>query len=168
MGSNGMDNLIIFCAKYLIFVIGLILVVVFAQMKSKTRWQFAAAVVMALVVATVLSKLASVLYYHPRPFVVQNIQPLVPHADDNGFPSDHALLATSLAVVIYFYRRRLGIAAGILALVVGIARVLADVHWPIDILGGLILGILAGWVGSSLAKKLLPIDKQAIFDKQND
>ena len=29
----------------------------------------------------------------PRPFVVDGRAPLVPHADDNGFPSDHTTVA---------------------------------------------------------------------------
>lgn len=149
-----MDNLVIFGAKYLIFIFALVVIVVFTQMTAKTRWQFTTVVILAALAAIILSKLASVLYYHPRPFVVQNIQPLVPHAYDNGFPSDHTLLASSLAVVIYFYRRRLGAAALVVAIIIGIARVLAHVHWPVDIIGGLIIGGLAGWVGYSLAKKL--------------
>lgn len=155
-----MDSLIIFCAKYLIFIVGLAAIVVWAQMKSKTRWQFAVSVIVAAVAALVLSKLAGMFYYHPRPFVVQNIQPLVPHADNNGFPSDHTLLASSLATVIYFYRRQLGVGIFTLAVILGTARVLAHVHWPVDILGGLILGIAAGWGGYDLAKKLLPDSEQ--------
>ena len=41
-------------------------------------------------------KLAGALYAHPRPFVVFHAAPLVAHAADNAFPSDH-LAACSLA-----------------------------------------------------------------------
>ena len=150
-----MDNLIIFCAKYLIFVIVLAILLVWLKLSVKTRWQFAAAVVSAGIIAFALSKITGALYYHPRPFVTQNIEPLISHGSDNGFPSDHTLLAMTLSTVIYYYRPRL--AAGLfgLTLLVGIGRVLAHVHSPVDILGGLVLGALAGWAGYQLAKKLL-------------
>ncbi len=124
------------------------------------RWQLAAAVVIAGVIALALSKIAGALYYHPRPFVVQHIKPLIPHASDNGFPSEHTLLAMTLGTVVYYYRPRL--AAGLfgLSILIGISRVLAHVHSLVDILGSLILGALAGWAGYQLAKKLLPSQKR--------
>lgn len=158
--SNGMDNLIIFCAKYLIFAIVFVVIVVWLKTTSKTRWQFATAVALAGIAALVLSKLAGRLYFHHRPFVAQHIEPLISHGNDNGFPSEHTLLAMTLSVVVYYYRPRL--AAGLfgLTLLVGIGRILAHVHSPIDILGGLILGAVAGFIGYQLAKKLLPVNNQ--------
>ncbi|MDO8592026.1 MAG: phosphatase PAP2 family protein [bacterium] len=159
--SNGMDNLIIFCAKYLIFFIPVILVIILTLLKGKTRWQFASAVILAGVTAVIFSKIAGALYSHPRPFISQHTVPLVSYAgDNNSFPSDHTLLATTLATAVYFYRRRVGILLLGLAVVVGIGRVLAHVHWAIDILGGLILGAVAGFIGYQLARKLLPVNNQ--------
>lgn len=147
--------MIIFCAKYLIFIIGLMVLAVLAKLKSRTRWEFTAAVILAGVTALILSKLASTLYYHPRPFVTSGVQPLVAHAANNGFPSDHTTVAAALAMVIYFYRRKLGAITFVLAALVGIGRVAAHVHSPVDILGGAVLGVLAGSAGYWLAKKLL-------------
>ena len=42
----------------------------------------------------------------PRPFVVQHVAPLFPRDADNGFPSDHTLLATFFAVCVFFYSRK--------------------------------------------------------------
>ncbi|OVE78970.1 hypothetical protein BVY00_01560 [bacterium G20] len=165
-----MDNLIIFGAKYLIFIIAAVTLAVWLQIKGKTQWQFAAAVIIAGITAVILSKLASSLYYHQRPFAVQNIQPLVSHSGDNSFPSDHTIMATTLGMVIYFYHRRLGMYVLVLALIVGIARVAAHVHWPVDIAGGLVLGAVSGWVGYFLAKKLLlaPGGKKTAVDQQDN
>ena len=155
-----MDNLIIFSAKYLIFILVLIILLVWLKSSAKMRWQFAAAMVLAGIAAFALSRITGALYYHPRPFVAQHITPLISHGSDNGFPSEHTLLAMTLSTVVYYYRRRL--AAGLfgLTLLVGISRVLAHVHSPIDILGGLLLGALAGWVGHWLARKFFPQKKE--------
>ncbi len=165
-----MDNLIIFGAKYLIFIIGLLTLGVWFQVKGRARWQFAAAVIIAGMTAIILSKLAGSLYFHQRPFVAQNIMPLVTHSGDNSFPSDHTIMATTLAAVIYFYRRRLGEYVFALAAVAGIARVAAHVHWPIDIVSGLILGAIAGWIGYYLAKKLVlvPGGQKTAVDQHNN
>lgn len=162
------DNLIILGAKYLFFTLVLVVFVVWLKTVVKIRWQFAMAVALAGIIAFILSKISGALYYHPRPFVVQQIEPLIPHGNDNGFPSEHALLAMTLSVVVYYYRPRL--AAGLfgLTILVGISRVLAHVHSPIDILGSLILGSLAAWAGYQLAKKLFPSGQRAIVDPKDN
>lgn len=131
------------------------MLVVWARQKGKHRHEFVLSVILAAVTALILSKLASMLYYHPRPFVTSGVQPLVPHGMDNGFPSDHTTIAMALAMVIYFYRKQLGIITFGLALIVGIGRVAAHVHSPIDILGGAVLGLLAGVAGYWLAGRLI-------------
>lgn len=154
-----MDNLIIFCAKYLIFIIVLAVLLIWLKLSAKTRWQLATAVILAGIIALALSKITGALYYHPRPFMTQNIEPLISHGSDNGFPSEHTLLAMTLSTVVYYYRLRLATGLFGLTLLVGISRVLAHVHSPVDILGGLVLGALAGWAGYQLAKKRLAIQK---------
>ena len=61
---------------------------------------------------------------------------------DAAFPSAHTALAFSLAVTIFLHDRKVGwfFLAG--ALIIGVARVLANVHYPIDILGGAFIGTL--------------------------
>src|SRR3989338_4643251 len=149
-----MDNLIIFLAKYLIFIMVLILLVVWLRSNRKIRWQFAAVVILSGIIALSLSWLASKFYYHPRPFVVENIKPLVAQEADNSFPSNHMLLATNLALTIYFYNRRIGIVMLVLALLVGLGRIGAHVHSPIDIIGSLILSAIGAWLGYLLGRTL--------------
>ena len=64
-------------------------------------------------------------------------------------------MAVALAMTVYFYRKQLGIITFILAALVGVGRVAAHVHSPIDILGGAILGLLAGVAGYWLAGRLI-------------
>lgn len=165
MYNYGVDNLIIFGAKYLIFILVLVVIVVWLKTAAKTRWQFTAALVLASITALALSKISGAFYYHPRPFVVQQIEPLISHGSDNGFPSEHTLLAATISAVVYHYRLRL--AAGLfgLTILIGASRVLAHVHSLVDILGGLVLGALAGWLGYQMGKRLLPGGKQAAVDE---
>lgn len=137
------------------------------QAKAKIRWQLGLSVFLAVIIAIILTKLASKFYFHHRPFIVNGTIPLVAHSDDNSFPSDHALMAATLATAVYFYHRRLGIILMVLALLVGAGRVWAHVHWSIDIAGGLIIGAFAGWAGYELAKRLGLKSQPTINDDKN-
>jgi undecaprenyl-diphosphatase len=75
-----------------------------------------------------------------RPFVTLHLTPLVHHAADPGFPSDHATMAGAVAVGLFFVSRRLGLVTLFFALLLAFARVYIGVHWPRDVVGGLVLG----------------------------
>lgn len=78
-----------------------------------------------------------------RPFVaIPNLIPLFPHEADGAFPSGHATFFSALAVMMWFYHRRIALLLGGVAIIVGLGRAISGVHFPIDILGGYILGAL--------------------------
>jgi undecaprenyl-diphosphatase len=151
-----MDSLIIFFAKYVILVIPLLALAVWLQAGRKLKKQMLLAAAMAIVLAVILDKIAGKLYYDPRPFVSHHLKPLVAHSADNGFPSEHALFGAVLAASVYIYRPRAGAVALVAVLAVGIARVAAHIHSPIDIIAGLIIGGAAGFSGYAIARRLLP------------
>lgn len=151
-----MDWLIIFLAKYLVIAIVAVAALVFFKTSPKNRKQLGLAFVLAGIVAIILSKIAGAFYYHPRPFTVENIKPLIAHGNDNGFPSEHTVFSMTLATVIYYYSRRWELIAFLLTLGVGVGRVLAHVHSTLDILAGLIIGAIAGSIGYYTARKLAP------------
>ncbi|HCM52092.1 TPA: hypothetical protein DIS56_03115 [Candidatus Saccharibacteria bacterium] len=163
-----MDNLIIFLAKYLIFIMVLILLVVWLRSDHKNRWQFAALVILSGIIALALSWLASKFYYHPRPFVLENIKPLVAQETDNSFPSNHMLLASTLALVAYIYNRPAGAVMLVLALLVGLGRIGAHVHSPIDIIGSFALSAIGVWAGYQIVRRLRPANKKATSAEQDN
>lgn len=150
-----MDNLIIFGAKYLFIAVILLWVTALLQASRSHRKQIISATIIAGIIAILMDKITSGLYFHPRPFVSKHIQPLISHAADNGFPSEHTLFSMAIAATLVFFRPKLGIAALVIALTVGIARVAGDVHSPIDIAGGAIIGAIAGYIGYLTATKWL-------------
>ena len=82
-------------------------------------------------------------YFHiGRPFLLNNgLHPIIA-LTDYGFPSAHAAVFSAIAAALFLINRRAGIFAGLLALVIGAARIFAGVHTPLDIIGGYILGTL--------------------------
>lgn len=145
------NMLIIFGAKYLVYTIAAIAAVAFLMMpndKKKKATIFAAFV---LPLSFILAKVLSFFFYNPRPFVSEKITPLILHAADNGFPSDHTLLSSALAAIVFSFNQKVGSLLWILSLLVGFSRVLAGVHHALDIAGSVMVVLLI----SFLTKKYL-------------
>ena len=115
-----MNRLISLIAQYAVFVSIAIAIVVWLRLPRQQKWEFAVTGVIGGVIALALLKLGSALYYDPRPFVSQHIAPLFPHAADNGFPSDHTLLAMFLAMCVLFYSSRWGVVLVAVAAAIGV------------------------------------------------
>jgi len=93
-----------------------------------------------------------------RPFILNGGEVdvlMVP--TDSAFPSAHTALAFSLAVTIFMHDRKVGFWYLAAALMIGTTRVLANVHYPIDILGGAFIGtIIAVVIEKTHMFQLLP------------
>lgn len=138
-----MHTLIKFVGEYF-FLASIVIVGVYwlrAKMRVKISlgWQLVAGGVLALV----LSVIAAHFYYDTRPFVTHHLTPIIPHAADNGFPSDHALFTSLLAFTMFLYSRRTAIVLLVIALLVSWARVAAHIHNPIDIVGSFVIAAVS-------------------------
>ncbi len=95
-----------------------------------------------LIAVWIASALFKIAFQTPRPFLTTlDLQPLF-ELSDYSFPSQHAAIFAALAVFIFKINRRIGVFVGVTAIIIGIARILAGVHTPVDILGGYLLGAL--------------------------
>lgn len=158
-----MNPAIIFTAKYLIFVLLLAAIFFVIKKNKEDQRKIFLFALMTLPATYVVAKIASFLYYDPRPFVIGNFVPLISHIADNGFPSDHTLLSSAAAAVIYYFDKKFGAVLFVLALLVGGARVLAGVHHMVDVVGSFAIAIL---VASFVHKFVLPrVLKSKIFQE---
>jgi len=109
------------------------------------------------------------LFFRPRPFTTQAVHMLFYHNTDSSFPSNAATLAFTFAFGVFVYRRKLGALMLVLATLMSLARIAAGVHYPLDIIGGLLLALgsvlavracepvyapLAAWLNSGLDRLL--------------
>lgn len=78
-----------------------------------------------------------------RPFIVNGggVDVLF-RPTDGAFPSQHTTLAFAVAVTIFMHDKKVGWFYLIGAIAIGVARILANVHYPVDILGGAFIGTL--------------------------
>jgi undecaprenyl-diphosphatase len=98
-----------------------------------------------------------------RPYVLfTRIKPLFLAGDVLAMPSVHAVVLSCVAVFIFTFDRRIGIFLWIGAFFIGLARVAAGVHWPSDVLIGLILGTFIG-LWPLLLPKMRPFLKDLLI-----
>lgn len=105
-------------------------------------------VTMAGLTSLLIGKLLSLLYQpsNARPFLELGAKPGAEYIDNPGFPSDHMLLAAVCVLAVYAVTSytRVAYALAGLALLMGVGRVLALVHTPLDIVGGVVAASLGG------------------------
>jgi len=105
------------------------------------RFEAYARILMAGITAYLLAKLLASVYQPSgeRPFEILGVKPGASYLPNAGFPSDHALFTGFLTLAVWFETRRKGIAItlAVLTLSVCVGRVLALVHTPLDVMGGL-------------------------------
>ncbi|MDB5168041.1 MAG: rane protein of unknown function [Candidatus Saccharibacteria bacterium] len=105
------------------------------------RFEAYARVLMAGITAYLLAKLLASVYQPSieRPFETLGVEPGASYLPNAGFPSDHALFTGFLTLAVWFETRRKGLTMILVALTISvcIGRVLALVHTPLDVIGGL-------------------------------
>jgi undecaprenyl-diphosphatase len=109
------------------------------------------AAALALVIADITAfNVLKPIFCRPRPGnLLSNVIILAPAASYCGFPSNHA--ANMMALAITFTLRQQRPWSYILipvAIVVGFTRIWVGVHFPLDVLGGWLWGVLIGWLGA--------------------
>lgn len=92
------------------------------------------------------------------------IELLVPALSDYSFPSGHTLACFECATVLMIRDRRIGIPALVLGILVALSRLYLYVHYPTDVLCGLVLGVLFGFLGVRLIQLILKkFDKRGVI-----
>ncbi len=146
----------------------------------------------ACVLAYALNLLIEQFVFEPRPFVTHKVHLLIQHAADSSFPSDHtawsfavvgmlvfALLPVVQAVwskrsnrdelrpTVFFWPLLLTVLAFVIACSIGFARIFVGVHYPGDVLGGAVDGLLAASVITGIRRWLRrPTDAVLLFARR--
>ena len=91
-----------------------------------------------------------------RPYDALSFIPLIEPPLEFSFPSGHVAVLSALAFLAMRIRPMAGTALLSGAVIVGAARVLAGVHWPIDIIGRILAGLLAAFLVSLAERRFFP------------
>jgi membrane-associated phospholipid phosphatase len=104
--------------------------------------------------ALLIAKTLGMFYHTERPFVVMGVEPKASFLQNGGFPSDHILLVFTITLIVWASTKNVKLSILLLTLsaLVGVGRVLALVHTPMDVAGGIFCAAVAAsiWYGRSL------------------
>lgn len=83
----------------------------------------------------------------PRPYTYfPEMTLLIAPLADFSFPSGHTFASFASATALFLYHKKAGIAAYILAAIIAFTRLYLYVHFPSDVIAGMLLGIFSGWL----------------------
>ena len=83
-----------------------------------------------------------------RPYEVFGLPPLIEKTTKRkSFPSRHCASAAVIAVTLCQVHWLMGLVCGIIGVLIAVCRVLAGVHFPRDVIGGLLYGVVVGRIG---------------------
>ncbi len=148
-----MDAVAIVIAKYFYLVVLALAAVYFFLQPGRIKKAMVICGVIIAPLAYLIAKSAGHFYDNARPFVVGHFTPLIAHAADNGFPSDHVLLTAAVAMIVFFFNKKWSAVLFVLAALIGWARVYSGIHHVTDVVGSIAIALLAGGVYRLLAKK---------------
>lgn len=149
------DALIVFLAEYLqhLVVAVLFLLLYVSFYTSREKWRIFQVVIVSIFVSRiVITELIRMFYHRLRPYLEIPANNLLTESAFS-FPSGHAAFFFALAAAVYGFNKKWGIGFFGSAAVISISRIAAGVHYPSDIVGGMIIGILAAYVTAQIFKK---------------
>ena len=77
---------------------------------------------------------------------------LVPRPNGQSFPSGHTTSSFAAATAIFGVNKKWGLLAYAVAALIAFSRMYLFVHYPTDILGGIVLGVLSAFLAKLLIK----------------
>jgi len=147
LGQSGviMKDLAIFLSLYLPYILAIGFVVfALSQKIKKDKWLMFIEGLLAVILARgIITESVRFFYHSLRPFEALGFEPLIGESG-YSFPSGHMTFFFALATALYFWNKRWGLSFMLLTLFIGVGRVMAGVHWPTDILGGIVVGFFSG------------------------
>ena len=149
-----LDGLAIFFAEYLIFGLVLFLLYFFYKhaiassslegVRKSSRNDIIKQLLLpftSVFLVLLINRLISLVRFRVRPFITHpEIYQLVEPLADKSFPSDHTAAAFALGMSLWFFNKKWGKWALFMAALIGLARIFCGVHYPMDVLVGMMIG----------------------------
>lgn len=161
--SPVLDTIMIFFAKDALEIYAVLFVVAWFALPKKDIQNRHALIVAGIagLLALIINVIISHIWFRPRPFTVfqkGTFTQLIPHSSDASFPSDHTSGSFGFAAGSWGKQQKwISHTFTIIAITVMIARVFVGVHYPTDVIGGLIVGVISGKLMWKFSHLLFPL-----------
>ncbi len=148
-----LDWLMIFGANQLIFLTFFLVFVVLILGRAKERKAFFL-IIIGVIFVEIVIKISHLFFLEARPFVTFHLTPLISNIPDAAFPSEHTSIAAVLAFANLFCKSKFTPLFFLSLLWIGFARIYVGVHYPLDILGGIVVGFIGIYLAVLINRKI--------------
>lgn len=148
----------VFAAKYLgpFLFLGAAAIVFFNKDSFRKKFHGAALVALSLILSRgIFTEIIRFFFDRPRPFESGEVFQLIEHSFGGALPSGHAAFYFALAFAIMLLNRKWGWVFISGAFLIGLGRVFVGVHWPLDVIAGILVAALSVFI----VRKLLPSNR---------
>ncbi len=125
------------------------------QHKNETIFAF-----LSTILALSISRIIGLLYFHNRPFMDNIGVTLKEHIADSSFPSDHTTFVFAVigALLLFKSTRKIGAILLPFGIISSFLRVFEGVHYPLDIVAGIVVGVMSALIVYQLRYRLFVIN----------
>ncbi|MED0987763.1 undecaprenyl-diphosphatase [Bacillus paramycoides] len=150
------DHIMIVLAEYVQYAFGLLIILLW--IKNKTNYRvIAVQTLFSIMLAYSINRIVEMFIYRERPFISHSIKQLVDHTANSSFPSDHATAAIVIATTLWISAFSFKYIWFLLAVGVAFSRVWVGVHYPFDVITGIVHGILIALFVHYVVFKIRPV-----------
>lgn len=131
---------------WMVMIVALVFLLLFAGGSIEQRVRRTLAIFGIAGVAWGIGYVLKMMFAVPRPFVGEFAENILNYTLlSHSFPSGHATFFSALGFAIFFRNRVAGILFLVFALAILTARIAVGVHYPLDIIGGWVLGLVVAY-----------------------
>lgn len=160
--SDALDAAVIFGAEWLVALMAALLagylLVAWNSHRFEGRFENLTHVLVAVLLAFAVEQLIGWLWFRPRPFAAEEaVTALIAMPPSSpAFPSSHSTFAFAVAFAMLIHDRKWGWPLLAMAAAAGLSRVAAGVHYPTDVMGGLLVGAAAAVAAAPVKRAAEP------------
>ena len=161
-GQNSfLDMLAILLGEYMPFLFIAVEVYLYYILKKKDEALYA---FYSVLLGLCINQVIGIFYFHNRPFMDGIGKVISYHLEDNSFPSDHTTFMLSIAFSLFFSKndKKLGLVLIVIGIIGASFRVFIGVHYPLDIIGGIVVGVVSAILIYKVQHKVLPLNRYII------
>lgn len=137
--------------------IALIVLIISIRKRSETLRRKFYLLASVLIFSAIVSQGLKQLIYRERPFITHSFIEKYSDGGGSSFPSGHTLKAFAMATALslLFSRKKIVIPVFVWAILVAYSRIALGVHYPSDVIAGVVLGTFLGWIIPRTSRKIL-------------
>ncbi len=152
--SRVLDFVMVFITNYVVYLALFLSIILAVKGKTSEKKAFLL-IILTIPISILLIMVIHLFISEPRPFVTFNFIPLADNLADVSFPSRHATIMAAIGLPYLYLKSKWAIIFLISVILVGFSRIYIGVHYPLDVLGGFLVGGLALFLSLQIKKILI-------------